>query len=137
VIRRLDAVVAAESSPGDDQELLFITRLLQLGAATKAQLRARRCLAPARSDWRHSMLGRPAFGRATFQGHVSCQPHLLHHGLAGGVDSTVNPVLRFGLPEPDSEIVHTFYPLLAGSIMEAQMRSDDEGDTGSGALPLT
>lgn len=41
---------------------------------------------------------------------------------------------RFGLPEPDSEIVHTFYPLLAGSIMEAQMRSDDEGDTGSGAL---
>jgi hypothetical protein len=41
-------------------------------------------------------------------------------------------VLRFGLPEPDSEIVHTFYPLLAGSIMEAQMRSDDEGDTGSG-----
>jgi hypothetical protein len=43
-------------------------------------------------------------------------------------------VPRFGLPEPDSEIVHTFYPLLAGSIMEAQMRSDDEGDTGSGAL---
>jgi len=24
--------------------------------------------------------------------------------------------------------VHTFYPLLAGAIMEAQMRSDDEGD---------
>jgi hypothetical protein len=43
---------------------------------------------------------------------------------------------RFGLPEPDSEVVHTFYPLLAGSIMEAQMRSDDEGDTGSGALPV-
>lgn len=42
VVRRLDAVVAAESSPGDDGELLFVTRLLQLGAATKAQLRARR-----------------------------------------------------------------------------------------------
>ena len=46
VIRRLDAVVAAESSPGDDQELLFVTRLLQLGAATKAQLRAKRCRHP-------------------------------------------------------------------------------------------
>ena len=47
VVRRLDAVVAAESSPGDDGELLFVTRLLQLGAATKAQLRARRCSGPA------------------------------------------------------------------------------------------
>ena len=46
VVRRLDAVVAAESSPGDDGELLFVTRLLQLGAAAKSQLRARRC--PAR-----------------------------------------------------------------------------------------
>lgn len=30
--------------------------------------------------------------------------------------------------------MHTFYPLLAGSIMEAQMRSDDEGDTGEGEV---
>ena len=41
-------------------------------------------------------------------------------------------LLRFGLPEADPEIVHTFYPLLAGAIMEAQLRSDDEGDAEDG-----
>lgn len=38
----MEAVVAAEGAPGDDVDLLFMTRLLQLGAATKAQLRARK-----------------------------------------------------------------------------------------------
>lgn len=77
VIRQLEAVVAAESSPGDDGSLLFMTRLMQLGADAKRQLKER----------------------------------------------------RFGLPEVDRDIVHTFYPLLAGAIMEADMRSDDEEES--------
>lgn len=36
VVRRLEAVVAAEGSPSDDASLLFMTRLMQLGEASSA-----------------------------------------------------------------------------------------------------
>jgi hypothetical protein len=84
VVRRLDAVVAAESSPGDDGELLFVTRLLQLGAATKAQLRARRCcrLAP-RSEAQRCSTG-PS---SVQQGSAHCCYNAA--GLCAGASSLV------------------------------------------------
>jgi len=43
ILRRLEAVVAAESVPTSDPDLRFMTRLLQLAIASKQQLRERRC----------------------------------------------------------------------------------------------
>ena len=42
ILRRLEAVVAAESVPTSDPDLRFMTRLLQLAIASKQQLRERR-----------------------------------------------------------------------------------------------
>ena len=42
ILRRLEAVVAAESVPTSDPDLRFMTRLLQLAVASKQQLRERR-----------------------------------------------------------------------------------------------
>lgn len=84
VIRQLEEVVAAESSPAEDGSLLFMTRLMQLGANAKRQLKDK----------------------------------------------------KIGLPEADPDIVHSFYPLLAGAIMEADMRSDDEGESPANDLSV-
>ena len=42
ILRRLEAVVAAESVPTSDPDLRFMTRLLQLAIGSKQQLRERR-----------------------------------------------------------------------------------------------
>ena len=76
MLRRLEGLVERETSPSDDADLVFMTRLLQLAVGARSMLREK----------------------------------------------------QYKFPEPSHALLHVFYPILTGYILEVQLREADEAD---------
>lgn len=128
VIRRLEAATEAELLPKDDQELVFVTRALQLALGCRGMMRERayRFLG-ARLGWwgagcRHlhaaAMRERPPVQPAP-------QPAITPRAAC--------PALLPPRAEASPELLTTFYPTLSAIMLDAMLRAAEaEGEGGQG-----